>query len=261
MFAYLSILAFIFGSAIGSFLNVVIFRLKSGKSIAFGRSECSSCEKKLSAKDMIPIVSFLMLRGRCGYCGKKLSYQYVLVEIVTALLFLAVFLFLGGESFAQTFDVSELLSLLMYAAFASLFVVIFVYDLKHYEILNKVVLFGCGLWVVSLFILPVSIESAVIGAFSYGFFMLLLFVLSSGKWIGGGDVKLAFLIGAIVGFPGVLATFFITYIGGALVALVLIGVSKKKFGDKIPFGTFMTVGAVLSFFIADAMIKWYVQFL
>lgn len=261
MFVYLSILAFVLGSVIGSFLNVVIFRLKSGKSIALGRSECSSCEKKLSAKDMIPIMSFLVLRGKCRYCDKKLSYQYVLVEIATALLFLAIFVFLGGERFSQTFDAGVLFSLLMYAAFASLFIVIFVYDLKHYEILNKVLLFGCVLWVVGLFIFPVSIESAVIGAFSYGFFMLLLFVLSSGKWIGGGDVKLAFLIGAIVGFPGVLATFFLTYIGGALVALILLVVSKKKLGDKIPFGTFMAAGAVLSFFIADAMIKWYVQFL
>lgn len=258
-FLYLFFVFFL-GAAVGSFLNVVIFRLKDNKNIVLSRSQCMQCEKELGFLDLFPIFSFIFLKGKCRYCKSRIAIQYPIVEFATAALFTLIFSQFGGLDFAQNFDVSELSEILVLWVYVSILIVVFVYDLKHFIIPDKVLLPGVILVVLgSLLLFGDAVHMAFIGSFVYGFFMLSLFSISGGRWLGGGDVKLAFVVGLMLGWPNIVSVFFITFVGGSVVALYLLFFKKKQLGDKIPLGTFMTAGAVFGFFIAEPLMRWYLE--
>lgn len=264
---------FILGLIIGSFLNVVIFRFNTNKSLG-GRSGCMVCQKQLTWYELIPVLSFLGLRGRCRTCKTKISIQYPLVELTTGLVFLALFLkfsaqggsaFLGQDLFFW-FNPTFLVTYAYYAIMFSILLVIAVYDLKH-KIIPDVLAFVFGaLAFVGLFFfynngllsqmsfsphLPSILEfsSGILIALPFAFFWL----VSGGRWMGLGDAKLALGIGWLLGLTNALSGLVIAFWSGAIIGIALIIFSKNskmgKLGMKseIPFAPFLVLGAFLAF--------------
>jgi len=219
-------LIFIFGLSVGSFLNVVICRLETKESIVAKRSHCPQCGAVLKWYDLIPLLSFVFLLGKCRSCGKKINWQYPVVEIATGLLFLLFF------------------NLYFYLIIICFLIIIFVYDLKHYIIPNKVVFPAIILsFFYSIFI--GSFLNFLLAALGASGFFLALVLVSKGRWMGMGDVKLAFLMGLILGWPNILAALFLAFLSGAVVGVALIIFGKKGLKSQIPFGPFLAGATVL----------------
>ncbi|EKD49859.1 MAG: type II secretory pathway, prepilin signal peptidase PulO [uncultured bacterium] len=244
---------FLFGLAVGSFLNALIYRLYFGGSVIFGRSMCPKCKHELSALDLIPVVSFFLLRWKCRYCRGKISWQYPVVEIVVAILFLLTAIDVSARG---TWQVAQLLLNLIFSLFfISALVVVFVYDLKYYLILDKVVFPAIVVAFIAALVLPdANIWNALLGSAICGGFFLILVLLSKEKWMGAGDAKLGFLVGLIVPFPEVFVLLIIAFVGGSIISLFLVALKKKTMKDAVPFGTFLAASAVISMFVGKEII-------
>jgi leader peptidase (prepilin peptidase) / N-methyltransferase len=256
------IIIFIIGTAIGSFLNVVILRLPQEKSIVKERSSCMDCKTKLKPYDMIPIVSFFVLRGKCRSCREKISWQYPLIEFVTGLLFVFVaYYYHLGTTLVDPFAIRDLV-------FVCALIVIFVTDLKHFLIFDAVTIplaifaFGFNLylyatssnfWMICLYL----IIAMVVGA---GFFYLQYF-LSKGKWIGFGDVKMGLMMGAMLSWPKILAALFVAYIVGALYGIIILILRKGKMKTQVPFGVFLSLATLITLFYGGQLLNWYLSYL
>jgi len=247
---FLYIFTGLLGLVVGSFLNALIYRLKTKESILRGRSLCPNCRKPLAWHDLIPIFSFIMLGGRCRNCKKKISWQYPLVELATGILFIIALRVNLSNDLGTLF-------LLRDWFIVSVLMVIFVYDLKWGYILDRVtlpaiiVIFGVNIllgeaWS-NLFL------AAAVGA---GFFFLQYF-LSRGKWVGGGDIRMGALMGFALGWPGVLVSLVIAYLIGAIVSIYLLASKRKKIGSKIALGTFLAAGTLIALFWQEQIIIWY----
>ncbi len=258
-FFYLFI--FLSGLAIGSFLNCVIFRLEKNESFLRGRSYCPNCKKNISWQDLIPVFSFLFLRGKCRYCKKPISWQYPLVEISTGLIFLLIFnLQFSIFNEFSIFNFQTLLSTFYFLIISSLLIVIFVFDLKHYIIPDGAIYSAIavsGLWSLAYGQVLNTISSAIGAAL----FFLAIFLISRGKWMGFGDVKLAFFMGLFLGFPKILAALFLAFSIGAIIGVCLIIFGKKKFSSEVPFGPFLIIGTFLALFFGEKLISWYLGFI
>jgi len=254
------ILIFLLGLSVGSFLNVVICRLETKEPIIRSRSRCPKCGALLKWFDLIPLISFLIQKGKCRYCGKKISWQYPLVELATGLLFLFVVLKSplatgGSYSIATGFFASLRMTMIMEPLFFLLVIcfllVIFVYDLKHYLIPDKIVypaiiitLLNLGAKLLRIEELSSQIYTPLLAALLSSGFFLFLVLISKGKWLGLGDVKLAGLMGLILGWPNILLALFLAFMSGAIVGITLIVAGKKTMKSQIPFGPFLA-GATL----------------
>src|SRR3989344_1005869 len=188
---------FIFGLIVGSFLNAVIHRLHSGQSIFERSSKCPNCGHTLAWYDLIPIVSFFMLNQRCRYCGKPISWQYPLVELATAIAF--------GLIYNQLSIIDY--QLLFQFIFTCFLIVIFVYDLKHYLILDRVVIPAAVLALIYQ-VWQGNFFNSIWGALALSGFFALLYFFSKGRWIGLGDVKLGIFLGILIPWPQTLVLFF-----------------------------------------------------
>ena len=252
------------GIAIGSFLNVCIDRLPAGKSLISPPSHCDACQHRLSPKDLIPIVSYLWLRGRCRYCGVRISLRSLLVELISGLLFFLIFWRYGlSAEFAIT------------AFYCCIFVVIMFIDKEHKLILNKVTypaaiaaliilavdyfLPGQGLFPDLIFLPEPKILSGIIGG-ATGFLFFLIVLLICPRGMGAGDVKMAGLIGLVTGFPLVLIALFIGIVVGGLVAIMLLLFRKKGRKDLIPYGTFLALGPIVTLLWGNYILDWYMGF-
>jgi leader peptidase (prepilin peptidase) / N-methyltransferase len=248
MFYYLFIIGL--GLIVGSFLNCLIYRLETDQTFLKGRSFCPVCRQKLGFFDLIPVLSFVFLKRKCRYCQSEISWQYPLVEIFTAFVFLIVFQSLGFNLFLLGY----------YFLVFSLLIVIFVFDLKHYIIPDKIIY--SAILIVLIFNLQFLkdfsffLELISSGLIAAGFFLFLVLV-SKGRWMGVGDIKLVFLMGIMLGFPGILVSLFLAFLIGSLVGLFLISLSRKTFKSEIPFGPFLIIGLWLAFFWAEQIISWY----
>lgn len=259
------------GLCFGSFVNALVWRLykqstggkqKKGQfSITKGRSACVNCGHKLSTLDLIPLVSWLFLRGRCRYCNKKISAQYPVVEASTALLFLVSYFFWPDEIIGW-----EVATFTIWLLCLIGFMALIVYDLRWMLLPNKIIftLYGfAGLFVISSALSASSykpILEAFIGILIGGGIFYLLFIISSGKWIGGGDVKLGFLLGALVGgpAPALIALFTASLLGTATsVPLILFGKAKRS--TRIPFGPFLIAGAIIAQLFSEPLTSWYIS--
>ncbi len=259
------------GLSIGSFLNVVIYRLEKEENYLWGRSYCPHCKRTLNWKDLVPVFSFLILLGRCRHCHKKISWQYPLVEILTGLIFLLIFnhsaelftLALGQNS--QNFENFgfQLLNLLFLFYISSVLIVIFVYDLKHYIIPDKVLFPAIVItFLYQLILNPKSyILNPILSGIGASLFFLLIFLISGGSWIGFGDVKLAVLLGLILGFPNVLVGLFLAFLFGAIIGLLLMIFRKKGLKSEVPFAPFLITGTFLAMLFGKEIIAWYLSFL
>ncbi len=247
------IFIFVFGLIIGSFLNCLIWRLHKKESL-MGRSYCPKCRKNIAWYDNIPVLSFMALGGRCRHCREKISWQYPLVELITGILFLMVFYF-NYQSPITNYQL--LINILRDWFIIAVMIVIFIYDLRWYLILDIVTLPACFIIFVLNLILGFNLWNLLISGIIGGSFFLIQFVISSGKWIGGGDIRLGLLIGLALGWPGVLTAIIISYFIGSIVGLGLIAAGKKQWGSEVPLGIFLTVGAIITLFWQMQILNWY----
>jgi len=292
---YILPFVFIFGILFGSFINVVSDRLPKNQSIR-GRSKCDFCKRKLSVFDLVPLLSFAFLRGKCRYCYKKLSLQYPLVETASGLLFVLAYVLSFGFELGSTYPLFWAKFVFLGVLFSCL-LSIFITDLKYGIILDEVVLFGSILTflylvfvnfypILSLYLrLRLSSEQfakilldsgmvterlkfaasgfgmAIVCGFLTALFFLLLLIITRGRGMGAGDVKLGFLIGLACGVPLVLVSLFSSFFLGAVVSLILVALRRRKFGQTIPFGPFLSLGTVSALVFGQQIIDWYTRFI
>lgn len=249
----------LFGLIMGSFLDCLLRRLKNGESI-LGRSACPGCHAQLAWYDNIPLFSFLILRARCRRCRQPISWQYPLIEAVTALLFAAAFWRIASFAGAvEGWRLHEWLLLLRDWIFLFALAGVFISDLRWYLIFDEIVLpAGVAVFLLNIAIgtpWPILLLSATIGT---GFF-LLQYAVSRGRWIGGGDIRLGFLLGAGLGWPLVVPAIMIAYLVGAPVGVLLISVGRKEWGSRLPLGVFLCIGALAALFYGQPLIDWYLH--
>lgn len=238
------------GLIIGSFLNVVILRLNTQKSLG-GRSACMSCRSTLSWYELIPVFSYLGLGGKCKTCKSRISMQYPLVELLTGLVFALLFMKFGDLFFHDTLIFS--VSYAYYALVCSLLIVIAVYDIKH-KIIPDILSFIIGvLGFLGLFLFDhgsLSVHAPSLMDFMAGFVMslpfALLWLLSRGRWMGLGDGKLLVGLGFLLGMLGILSAVIFAFWTGGLIGIILLAFSKK-YGRKseVPFAPFLILGTFL----------------
>ncbi len=244
------IFIFCLGAVIGSFLNVLIDRIPRGENPLQGRSHCDYCHHKLAWYDLIPYLSFILLRGNCRYCHKFIGWKYPFIELSTACLFLATVV---SMSFTSSFDLVRLLYLLLIDA--SL-ICIFYTDLFS-GIIPDVIIFPTML-IAGLYVLTTQGTGSMFYLFSAVgalLFFLLLFTITKGRGMGFGDVKFSFLIGLILGWPNTFLSIYVAFLTGAAVAFILILWKKKKLrGSTIPFGPFLVFGTFISLFFGTFLL-------
>ena len=266
------IVTFIFGACIGSFLNVVIIRWREGRKLC-GRSSCPHCQKNINVLDMIPIVSFFLLRGRCRHCDKKISWQYPLVEFLTAVLFTFVYYSLAQTGFA--INLISLIFLLKVFFITAVLIVVFVSDLRYSLIYDKVIIPACVVVFVldlifATFFVPAAqtfflagtimyLKSAIMAVAICAGFFLIQYWLSNGKWIGAGDIWLGVFMGLVLGFPNIIVAMFLAYVGGAIVSLILIALKQKTIKGQVPFGVFLTAATFAAAHWGHIVLNWYLN--
>ena len=246
----------VLGLCIGSFLNAVIYRLEVEKSLK-GRSFCPHCEHTLSWLDLFPVFSFLFLGGKCRYCKKKISWQYPVVELATGLVFLLILNF--KFEILNQFEIYKFLNLAFLFYIAGAMIIIFVYDLKHSLIPDKVLLPAIGIMLIYDAINYHQILNNFMAAIVAGGFFLLIFLFSKGRAMGFGDVKLAVLMGLLLGFPKILVALFLAFFFGAIIGLILIAWQKKGLKSEISFGPFLIMGTFIALFWGSQLISFYVH--
>ncbi|MFC1901547.1 prepilin peptidase [Chloroflexota bacterium] len=257
----LAVIFTLLGIAVGSFLNVCIDRLPGRGSLVFPPSKCDACQRRLSPKDMVPVFSYLWLRGRCRYCRAQIPRRVLLVEILSGAYFLLAFWQLGFS-----------IELAVTVFWGCVFLVIMFIDWERQLILNKVtypaavvalvILAVDSFWpsvglLNNLYFLPEpSILSGIIGG-AVGFvFFLIVFLINPGG-MGVGDIKLAGLIGLVVGFPLAVVALLIGIFVGGLVAVMLLLLRVKGRKDVIPYGTFLALGPMLTLLWGNDILIWY----
>ncbi len=226
-----------------------------------GRSRCPKCKKQIAWYDNIPVLSFAMLGGRCRHCKKKISWQYPVVELATGVLFILAFNFsaLGGPASGWQFSIINFIELFKVWFLISVMIVIFVIDLRWYLILDIVSLPAAAvIFIVNLF-LGFSWSSLLISGIIGGSFFLFQFIISRGKWIGGGDIRLGLLMGLALGWPDILTALFLAYFIGSIIGIALIAGGGKEWGSKVPLGTFLTAATLITLFWGEKIFQWYLN--
>lgn len=248
-------LSFLYGICIGSFLGVVIYRLPEGTSITKGRSYCDSCQHTLSWYDLIPLFSYLTIRGKCRYCKKSIGISSLGFELLTGLLFMLCVALTHFSIFS--FSLASFCTLLYAVFLVCILEVVFFIDLKHYYIPDIIIFPAMVISLVYDFFyhfptLPQFLLSAIISSA----FFLFLYLITKRKGMGLGDVKFAFLMGLILGFPKIVTALYIAFLTGAVIATILIICRVLKLrGSIIPFGPFLVLGTFISYFWGDILLQ------
>ena len=253
-------LSFIFGTLIGSFLNVVILRLPKEETLS-GRSHCVHCGHVLTAGELIPIFRYLWLGGKCRSCKTRISPRYAIIEALTGLLFAATLVIAAPQ------DLTGVLLLARDWFIVSILLLVFVIDLEHMLILDRIIFPSAILVLMSNIALDLvqkngigwhsAAISGLLGALVGPLPFYVVWYLSRGRWMGFGDVKLLILLGMILGLPRVFVGVFIAVILGGLVAVGLLWARKAALKTKIAFGTFLSVGALAALFWGQPLLSWY----
>lgn len=247
------VLIFIYGLLIGSFLNVLIYRIPRDENIAWPGSHCTSCGHDLKWHDNIPLLSYLFLRGKCRYCGQRINLQYPVVELCNGIIYLILYL---------RFYHIEKLDFVFYSLIASALIAIAAIDLKEQLIPDSLVLSVLVFSILHKTFLHLHAGIAfpffdsVLGMLIAGGLFLLI-VLVSGGGMGGGDVTLIGALGFVLGVRMILLVVFISFILGALISVFLLATSLKSRKDPIPFGPFIVLGYFIALFIGEELIVWY----
>jgi leader peptidase (prepilin peptidase)/N-methyltransferase len=273
-----SVLIFLLGLCVGSFINCVVYRLNnrikkdfSGlRGIFLGRSFCDGCRRRLVWYDNLPVVSFLMLRGRCRFCHSPILWQYPLIELATGFLFLGVFWWVKnwcGETFY--FDRNKLvycyLVISLYCFIGASLVAIFVSDLRYNTIPDEIVYPAMLISFLNAIRSFAGKEGflayAIAAAIGAGLFFFILVLLTRGRGMGMGDVKLAGLMGLVLGFPKILVALFLAFLTGAVWGGILVVMGKKKLKSHIPFGPFLVGATLISLVWGNQIFEYYMRIL
>lgn len=251
---------FIIGAAVGSFTSVVIYRIHSGKKGIFtGRSHCPQCETKLQPLDLVPIVSYLSLRGQCRYCSKSISYMYPLLELVTGGLFALLFLKFPFLNSALQFSGVELGMYALYAAYIFVLVFTFFFDLHYLRVSDEILLPAVLIGLIATIATPLTphiFDALLGGAIAAGFFGL-QYLISKGTWIGLGDLRIGAFMGVILGWQQTLVALFLSYLIGSIVSIFIAARKKKFVGVKIPFAPLLVTGTLITVFFGEDILRWY----
>lgn len=244
----MNILVFIFGICIGSFLNVCIFRIPEGISIVTGPSHCPNCEKRLKWYDMFPIFSWLVLRGKCRFCGEKISVQYPIIEAICGILWVVVF-----NTFGLSFE--ALLGCLL----ASCILALSVIDERTQEI---PVAFNIAILILAIFSTAFdtgNLASHIVGAFAISVPLLLIQLATKGRGIGGGDIKLMAVCGLYLGWQRILLAFFLGCLLGSVIHLLRMKLSDKE--HILAFGPYLSLGVFIALVWGNTLIDLYLGLL
>lgn len=240
----------VIGLMVGSFLNVCIYRLPLRRTVFWGRSHCPACDRQIRAWENIPVLSWLLLRGRCAGCGTRIGIQYPIVELVTALVF-ATAAWLFGPTLLL---VSRLL-------FAAAMIVLFTIDLQHRILPNVITLPGIVVGLAFSVVLPPGIRDALIGAVAcslllWGMGELVGRVLGKDA-LGFGDVKMIAMMGAFLGWQLTLVALFMASFAGSVIGIGLVAITRNR-DYEIPLGSFLAIGGLLAAAVGDRVLGWYV---
>lgn len=250
------------GLCFGSFANAAVWRLKQKKDIVKDRSECVHCHHKLAWYDLIPVLSWLQLKGRCRYCKKPISAQYPLVELAVAAYFVGSYLF-WPTSLDTSLQIALFVLWLIYGIFLS---ILFVYDLRWYELPDRLTIPLIGLSLVGfalrvalwddLSVASVTID-LVASLMSVAGLYYALYAVSKGKWVGFGDVKLGVFIGLVLGWQAALLSVFLANLLGFLVVMPGLLSGKLKRNSRIPFGPLLIAGFIIAGLFGTKILGWY----
>ena len=247
---------FLLGLFIGSFLNVLVDRLPRDESVLKGRSHCEKCKKELAWYDLIPVLSFVLLKGKCRYCHNPLSFYYPVVELITGSMFVLVFLFQNLGIMNHELRIMDFVNFGYYIFLVCGLIAIFFADLKYGIIPDAILIFLFLVSLLYLFIIPTLSLNHFLSGIGALFFFLVLFLVTRGKGMGFGDVKFSFLMGLVLGFPGVAIALYIAFLTGAVTGSILIIWRKKRLlGGTIPFGPFLVLGTVIALFYSTQIIR------
>jgi prepilin signal peptidase PulO-like enzyme (type II secretory pathway) len=258
---------FALGAAVGSFLNVVLYRSIIGQDWVRGRSRCETCKKQIKWYDNIPLLSYLVLGGKCRFCKESISLSHPVVEFLTGILF--VWWYLWGSFFFQLTQAPfQALQPLFWLAVGILLVMVFVADMLYLIIPDVTVILLIGLTVAYRVALIFAGIMQPIDLFYSMIAMLLVFIFFAGLWfftggrgMGLGDVKLVVPLSLLLGWPDIAVGLFVAFILGAVFGILLIALGKRKMGQVIPFGPFLVIGTVIALLFSDQILGWYLGFI
>ena len=248
------ILLFILGLIVGSFSNVCIYRIPRNESIIYPASHCPKCSTTILAKDNIPLLSYILLKGRCRNCGSRISIQYPVVEFLTGLVYVIIY---------QIYGLS--VQSLIYIILSSALIIIAFIDLNKQIIPDVISLPGIIIGLILSFFVPyISFINSALGVLVGGGIILVIGLVGSvifkKEAMGGGDVKLAAMIGAFLGWKYAIISLFLGFFLGALVGIFLILSRVKRREDVIPFGPFIVLGSIITLLWGEKILSWYVGF-
>lgn len=245
---YYSTVFFILGTILGSFLNVVIFRIPRNESIVHGRSHCPKCNHVLSPLELIPVISFVFLQGKCKECKSPISIRYPLIEILTGILFLTSY-----KAFGMTIQlpISFFLSLILIS--------ITMIDIDTMEIKDRFQILLLIIAIINIFVSPNSIIEHFIGFFIISIPFYIIAILTDG--IGGGDIKLIAIGGLLLGYKATLVAFFIAAVSGSILAIYLLIFKKSDRKAQIAFGPFLCIGIYIAYHFAEPILQAYLSLL
>ncbi len=264
-FLFITILLFVLGTVIGSFVNVVMYRTIAGESWVHGRSHCEQCKRKIHWYDNIPLLSFIVLRGKCRFCQTPISISHPVIEFLTGTLF--VWWYWGGSLFFKlTNQPFHYAQPLFWLTVGVLFLIIFFTDAFYMLIPDEAVI----VLAVLTFIYRVALTlygvmqmgdflRTLLAAGACGLFFFSLWFFTKGKGMGFGDVKLAIPFGLLLGWPNVLVGIFVAFVSGAIVGVTLVIGRKKKLKQAVPFGPFMILGMVVALLWGSSLLHWYLH--
>ncbi|MDP2624823.1 MAG: prepilin peptidase [Candidatus Peregrinibacteria bacterium] len=242
------VILFIAGLLLGSFLSAVIYRIHYNKPGLFtGFSICPKCNKQLGPQDLVPLFSYLIQGGKCRHCKKHISWHYPVLELSTGLLFVA----MGTAGLAP---------LGLYLFFGLILVFIFFYDLLYLEIPDEIMIPSIVIALLATFHPEtISFLNGFYGAAVVVLFFLLQIIISRGKWLGGGDLRIGAFIGFILGFKLTIVAVFLSYVIGSIISVFLLITGRAKGKTMIAFGPFLVLGTLITIFYGDFLVEWYLD--
>jgi leader peptidase (prepilin peptidase)/N-methyltransferase len=248
------ILLFILGLIVGSFSNVCIYRIPRNKSIIYPASHCPNCHTDVLAKDNIPLLSFILLKGRCRNCGSRISIQYPVVELLTGLVYIIIYQIYG-------LSVQSLICIILSSA---LIIIAFI-DLNEQIVPDVISLPGIIIGLTLSFFVPyLSFINSALGVVVGGGIILIIALVGSAVFkkeaIGGGDIKLAAMIGAFLGWKYIVISLFFGFFLGALTGIILVLSRVKSRADAVPFGPFIALGSIITLLWGEKILLWYLGF-
>ena len=244
------ILVAILGLCIGSFLNVCIYRIAREENIAFPQSHCTSCGYKLKSKDLVPVLSYIFLRGRCRKCNEKISIKYPLVEILNCIIYILIYLKFGFS-----------LELFKYSLLASLLIVIGFVDFETKFVYNSTVIFGVISGIIFIILEWISTKNFpadnIIGAILGFLIIWLIVVLTHG--MGEGEIDISLICGLFLGVKGIIVTLFLAVVLGGIVATIILLTKAKDKKEEIAFGPYLAIGGIIAILYGNTIINIYMN--